>query len=664
MKKIFIILNVLLILIAGAVHGQITQTNTQFPNPGFEKWSRHGGASYSGNDTAQRWVPFNWHTFDEASCSLTIGCGTAKNNHHSSVNYKNSTMEQFDGSSENNTKHIGIKCTSVLGVKANGALSTGQTEVGSMTATSASNYNYSSSESSNYSSSGQKKWPFIGCPDSMAFYYRTNMSNASVQPLFKVYLHENGEFRDRANGTLMGNFGTSTIRLIGSSVDTFSQSSSWKRETHPFSYSHPGPQTGTTSNGTTTYAYTFLDQPTQSIHPTYGYYTSLNRPSYMLASFSTDKTAGNSSQSSGDLLYIDELWCIYDKGLASLTIGGAANSVGLNLFNSAEYLTHEPSRTYDANGNPVFNNSGSVTWNYPTTISCTNIPQVTAMPKSKLISEFTVTQASAENGYKATIYVKHNDNSTFHYYIQFSPVLPTITLNDGGFYTACAGDNITVTASGASTYSWSGGLGNTATVHPTTSGTYTVTGTASNGCIGTATATVTVNPLPAITLSSNKNQTVCSGMAINNITATFSGGTVTGSNLLGMTFNTNNGVLSGTPNSSGEYTITVTSSYTPSCGTASASGTITVNPQPTASLSMNSVTACEGTAITPITVTATGGTVTATLPAGLSYNQQTGKITGIPTESGTITITTTSAHRNSPVYCHVDSCSECLPLQQ
>ena len=477
-------MSALLILVAGAVRGQVTQTNTQFPNPGFEKWSRHGSASFDGNDTTQKWVPFNWHTFDEASCSLWVGCGSARSNHHNSVNYNNGTMQQFGGTGTNSTKYIGIKCTSVLNIKANGALSTGQTEVGSMSATNAANYNYTNpNQSSNFSTSGKLSWVFVGCPDSMSFYYYTSMANSAVQPLFKVFLHESGEFRDRADGSL---YGGNNVRLIASSVDTFSQSSTWKREAWPFKYTKPG----NNSND----SYTFIGQTDRPTHSTYGYYTSLNRPSYMLASFSTDKKAGNSNQTSGDLLFIDELWCIYDKGLSSLTIAGTDNPSALNLFNLAEGLTHEPVRTYDNNGNPIFDNSGTATWMYPTAISCNNIPQVVATPKSKLISEFTITQASAENGYKATIYVKHNDNSTFHYYIQFTPELPTITLNQAdGMYTACAGNDITVTASGAASYSWSDNLGNNATIHPTASGTYTVTGTAANGCAGTATATVTVN---------------------------------------------------------------------------------------------------------------------------------------------------------------------------
>ena len=484
MKKPLILMSVLLFLIASAVHAQVTKTNTQFPNPGFEKWKNHNCSTDGG--TNAEWVPYNWHTFDEANASWAISLAGGTKNHHHSVNYSNSTSQQFILTTENttnSTKYIGIICRSIASKKANGALSSGQTKIAlSTNPQNNGNYNFTNPDAtSSYSTSGYFTWAFVGCPDSMSFYYRTNMQKAAVQPLFKVYIHEAGEFRDRADGTL---YGGSSTRLIGSSVDTFNQSSTWKREVHPFSYSHPGSTTGS--------AFNFIGQTDRPTHPTYGYYTTLNRPTYMLASFSTDKTAGEENQSVNDALYVDELWCIYDKGLASLTIGGTANSDALNTFNAAEYATHEPSRTYDANGNPTFNNGGSVTWTYPTPIPCNNIPQVFATPRSKLISQFTIMPAVPQNGYKATIYVKHNDNSEFYYYIQFTPALPNITLNNNGIYTACEGDDITVTASGASSYSWSNGLGSGATVHPTASGVYTVTGTA-NGCTSTATATVTVN---------------------------------------------------------------------------------------------------------------------------------------------------------------------------
>ena len=191
----------------------------------------------------------------------------------------------------------------------------------------------------------------------------------------------------------------------------------------------------------------------------------------MLASFSTDKTAGNSDQKDNDMLYLDELWCIYDKGLSSLSIGGSPNSTALNSFNTAENLTHEPARTYDASGNPTFNNSGTASWNYTTSFcyaSDSDFPQVHAMPKSKLITNFVITQATAANPH-ATITVTHNDNSTFIYTINFTNAkpAPTVTATPTP-ESVCAGSSATLTATGANTYSWNTGqTGASITVTPT-----------------------------------------------------------------------------------------------------------------------------------------------------------------------------------------------------
>ena len=619
MKKQLTFLCALLFLMAGAVNAQVTQTNTQFPNPGFEHWDVHSascageglfsGCSYPGYN----YVPTFWHTFDE----INLAAGRA--NHHIRYGSSNTLTPTGTYSYNPNKVHsgdysIGLVVHSIVGVKANGTMTTGVTYVGNMlNAGDAANYNYDNNNNTSYTNFGNGKFnfPFIGCPDSLSMYYQTNWTSPSVKPMIKVFGHIELPFYDKANGDL-----SPTENIIFQAIPVFPTSNgSWARGVCVLTYN--------TTN--------FADNGDNN-------YTTLSRPEYLLASPSTSQSAG--SGNAGDEFIMDDLYFIYDKGLATVTIDGVASNDALSTFNAAEWLTHEPSRTYDNLGNPSFNNSGTSTWNYPTTISCTNIPQVTATPKSKLITEFTVTQANAENGYKATIHVKHNDNSTFDYYIQFTaPEPPTITLNNGGVYTACDGDDITVTASGATSYEWSGGLGNTATVHPTTSGTYTVTGTASNGCTGTATATVTVNPLPSVTLSSDSSQTVCAGTAINNITATIGGGSASASGLPGLSFN--NGVISGTPNGTSEYTITVTSTYTPSCGTATASGIITVNPAPTATLSQNAVTACAGTAITPITVTTSGGNVTMSLPSGLTYSDETNEISGIPNEGGSITITNT-----------------------
>ncbi|MFL5763547.1 MAG: hypothetical protein ACJ77K_06350 [Bacteroidia bacterium] len=82
---------------------------------------------------------------------------------------------------------------------------------------------------------------------------------------------------------------------------------------------------------------------------------------------------------------------------------------------------------------------------------------------------------------------------------------PTVTVTSGR--TICSGTGTSLTASGASTYSWapSTGLsattGATVTASPSATTTYTVTGTNSIGCTGTATVTVTVNTSPTVSAS-------------------------------------------------------------------------------------------------------------------------------------------------------------------
>jgi hypothetical protein len=56
----------------------------------------------------------------------------------------------------------------------------------------------------------------------------------------------------------------------------------------------------------------------------------------------------------------------------------------------------------------------------------------------------------------------------------------------------CSGSQATLTANGASSYSWTGGITNGVAFTPTATATYTVTGTTAEGCSATATATVTV----------------------------------------------------------------------------------------------------------------------------------------------------------------------------
>ena len=84
-----------------------------------------------------------------------------------------------------------------------------------------------------------------------------------------------------------------------------------------------------------------------------------------------------------------------------------------------------------------------------------------------------------------------------------------ISNNDG---IICDGGSVTLTGSGATSYLWSGGITNGIAFTPSTSATYTVTGTDVNGCVNTANQTITVNALP--TISINNPSAVCSPSTI------------------------------------------------------------------------------------------------------------------------------------------------------
>lgn len=78
----------------------------------------------------------------------------------------------------------------------------------------------------------------------------------------------------------------------------------------------------------------------------------------------------------------------------------------------------------------------------------------------------------------------------------------------------CANESSTITASGASTYSWNtGATGAVVVVSPSVSTAYTVI--ASNGyCTSSSVTTVSVVPTPTLSISSNPSGTVCAGATV------------------------------------------------------------------------------------------------------------------------------------------------------
>lgn len=171
--------------------------------------------------------------------------------------------------------------------------------------------------------------------------------------------------------------------------------------------------------------------------------------------------------------------------------------------------------------------------------------------------------------------------------------------------TICAGQSAVLTATGASTYSWNpGGLnGNSVTVNPATTTTYTVTATSVAGCTGTSQVTVNVTANPIISATATP-ASICIGDC-SNLSAT--GAT---------SYSWNPGSLSGTPvnvcpNSTTTYTVTGT---TAAC-TGSNTVTISVSSPPVIAVSSPAPSICLGQC-TDITVT--GATSCTWLPGSLT----------------------------------------------
>lgn len=74
----------------------------------------------------------------------------------------------------------------------------------------------------------------------------------------------------------------------------------------------------------------------------------------------------------------------------------------------------------------------------------------------------------------------------------------------------CIGDQSSLIAAGALSYTWSGGVTNTVVFNPTVTTTYTVVGTDANTCTNAAVASITVHNLPDLIISST-NSASCEG---------------------------------------------------------------------------------------------------------------------------------------------------------
>ena len=129
----------------------------------------------------------------------------------------------------------------------------------------------------------------------------------------------------------------------------------------------------------------------------------------------------------------------------------------------------------------------SYTWSPATGLSSISGSSVIASPRNTTVYIISGTDASGCMGIDTAIVIVDS--------------LPIITTSKTPTIT-CSGQPAFITASGASTYTWSTGtVAVTNTVSPATTTEYTVVGTDTNGCSNTATQILLVNPLPPVAIN-------------------------------------------------------------------------------------------------------------------------------------------------------------------
>jgi gliding motility-associated-like protein len=311
---------------------------------------------------------------------------------------------------------------------------------------------------------------------------------------------------------------------------------------------------------------------------------------------------------------------------------GATNSVSPNLAISTVQDTFPYNVIYTLNGCPSIADTGLVIVN--------PVPTVSIPATSSVCSGSSVTIASTVNlpggsylwsNNETTQDISVNPTDNTGYTVTYTlngcssssatgnvvvNAIPTVTATSA---TICNGQTASVQASGlpssGGTYLWStGSTSNVISDAPTTSSTYSVTYTVNNCPSQPATANVTVNPIPTITIS---DVTICGGLSTTlNPVVSPTGGTYSWS-----TGSSGTEIIV-TPSSTTPYTL----SYTANGCLATKTINVTVIQNPSADL--NDTTICFGQSATLVA-----------LPNGGVYSWSTTETTQSITVSPTVTST-------------------------
>jgi PKD repeat protein len=247
--------------------------------------------------------------------------------------------------------------------------------------------------------------------------------------------------------------------------------------------------------------------------------------------------------------------------------------------------------------NLIASGASTYSWNTGATTS-----SISVNPSATTVYTITGTSLGCSNSQVATVVVN---------------ALPVVSVSN---VTICAGSTGTLSASGASTYSWNTGATSSNLIdNPVTTTTYTVTGTSVDGCDNITTATISVVAAPSISVNS---AVICAG----------STATLTASGVTTYTWNTtsNSSTIFVNPTSTSIYTV---SGNLNGCGTTAIQEvTVTVNALPNVSLASIAGPLCVNNAAVTLVGSPAGGVYSGTGVSGSSFDPA---VSG----SGTFTLT-------------------------
>ena len=258
MKRNIIIGFVFLGLALAMVQTVGAQGVYQLPNGGFETWDGSSNTS----------EPTHWNSFASSDGTWS---GLASSTHHYR---RDGSRPGGDGQ-----HYLTIYTLSIIGVKANGNMTTGRIHAGSLSATSSDNYNYTERSNSDHSQ------PFTATPDSMYVWVSFYAGSASSVAQVEAVLHGNSDFK-------APNDVSNTSLYKGRAVAEFTRTTTsdsqmqWQLMKVPFVY-----------NGTST-------------------------ANYMLVNMTTNKNPGEGD--GYDSLSVDDIEFIYSAWLTSIKVNGEA----------------------------------------------------------------------------------------------------------------------------------------------------------------------------------------------------------------------------------------------------------------------------------------------------------------------------------------------------